>query len=123
MGRFWFGTVLMALLLAVGLYSATAIGNSQDPIAVVLEQAADTTDQNAAEALLQKAKAYWDDHWRTTAILTDHGPMDEIDSLFAQAEAYVRSANMEDFSAFCLRLSQRIRAIAEGQKPTWWNFL
>ena len=123
MGRFWIGVGLMVLLLGIGLYSAYAVDASHEPIAQALEQAAETQDSRQAEALLQQAKKAWEHHWHGTAVLADHGPMDEIDSLFAQAQAYANAEQMGDFSAFCLRLSQLIRATADQHQPTWWNFL
>ncbi|MBQ3251899.1 MAG: DUF4363 family protein [Oscillospiraceae bacterium] len=123
MGRFWFGVGLMILLLALGMYCAQAVTNSHEPIAQLLEQAAMTPQQEDAAQLLKKARQDWDHHWNGMAILSDHGPMDEIDSLFAQAEAYARQGLAEELSALCMRLSQLVRATAENHSPTWWNFL
>ena len=119
MGRFWIGIGIMAVLLGIGLYSAQAVEAIHEPIAAALEQAARETDPQ----LLEKAKQEWDSRWHGTAVLADHGPMDEIDSLFSQAQAYARAEKWGDFSAFCLRLAQLIRATADEHQPTWWNFL
>lgn len=119
MSRFLIGVGLMAVLLGVGLYSAYAIENSHEPIAQTLEQAAQARDP----MLLTQANQAWERRWHGTAILSDHGPMDEIDSLFAQAQAYAQAGSMEEFAALCLRLSQLIRATADEHQPTWWNFL
>lgn len=123
MGRFLIGLGLLLALLGIGLYSAWAMTEVHTPIAEKLEQAAETADQIQATALLQSAQAAWDHHWHSTAVLAEHAPMDEIDSLFAQADAYAKAGQMGDFSALCMRLSQRIRAAAESHRPTWWNFL
>ena len=122
MARFCIGIGLIALLLGVGLLSAGAMDTIQTPIAATLEQAAQASAPEAT-ALLENARAQWQSHWRSTAVLTDHAPMDEIDSLLSQAEAYLRDDRLGDFSALCLRVAQLIRATAEGHKPTWWNFL
>ena len=123
MGRFLFGVGLMLCLLGIGLACAWSIERAQAPILQVLEQAADTADPVQAAALLDQAWQAWNKNWCGTAALTDHEPMDEIDSLFAQTKAYVQAGQMADFSAFCLRLSALIQASAEGHAPTWWNFL
>lgn len=123
MGRFWIGAGLLVLLLGLGLYSAWAMDGVHTPIADQLEQAAATPAPEQAAALLQAAKEAWDAHWHNTAVLAEHEPMDDIDSLFAQAEMFARTGQMGDFSAMCMRLAQRIRAAAESHKPTWWNFL
>lgn len=123
MGRFWIGIGLLAFLLALGLYSAYAVEASHEPIAQALEQAAEIQDPRQAETMLQQARQNWAYHWHGTAALADHGPMDEIDSLFAQAQAYAKAGQMVDFSALCLRITQLIRATADEHQPTWWNFL
>ena len=122
MWRIFFGVGLLAALLSIGLFSAQAIEKGHEPIAITLEQAADAAPEEA-KALLTKAKEEWESRWHGTAALADHSPMDEIDSLFSQAQAYAREENMADLAAFCLRLAQLIRATADEHQPTWWNFL
>ena len=123
MGRFCIGIALMAVLLGIGLYSAHAIEQSHEPIAALLEQAAQAADPEQAAQFLQQANDRWKRRWHGTAVLSDHGPMDEIDSLFSQAQSYAQTGKREDFSAFCLRLAQLICATADEHQPTWWNFL
>lgn len=122
MWRFFFGVALLATLLGIGLYCAQAIEKGHEPIATTLEQAAKATPSQA-QALLEQARDEWERRWHGTAALADHSPMDEIDSLFSQAQAYAREENMADLAAFCLRLAQLIRATADEHQPTWWNFL
>ena len=122
MWRFLFGVGLLAALLGIGLYSAHAIEKGHAPIAQTLEQAAQASAPEA-KILLEQAKEEWKRHWHGTAALSDHSPMDEIDSLFSQAQAYAWEEHMADFSAFCLRLAQLIRATADEHQLTWWNFL
>ena len=123
MSRFLIGLGLMGLLLGLGLYSAHAIETIHDPIVQTLEQAAESRDLRQAEVLLQQAKQKWDRHRNSTATLAEHNSLDEIDSLFAQAQAYIEAGQLGDFSAFCLHLAQLLRATAEEHQPTWWNFL
>ena len=122
MWRFLFGIGLLALLLGIGLYSAHAIDKGLEPIAITLEQASQAAAPEA-KVLLEQARGEWERRWHGTAALADHSPMDEIDSLFSQAQAYAWEEQMADFSAICLRLAQLIRATADEHQPTWWNFL
>ena len=123
MGRLFLGIGLLLGLLGLGLYSAWAINDTHKPMAASLEQAAQQQEQSAAKALLQQAQQDWARHLHATATLSEHDPLEEIESLFSQAQAYVNAGQMGDFSATCLRLSQLIRATAESHNPTWWNFL
>ena len=123
MVRFWFGVGLMALLLATGLFGSWAMDTSHEPIAQALEQAAVVTDQAQASDLLHNARQDWEHHWKATAVLAAHDAMDEIDSLFALADAYADSDQTADLRAACQRLAQLIRASVDDHKATWWNFL
>ena len=119
MSRFLIGLGLMGVLLGLGLYSAHAIKENQEPIARSLEQAAREVDLQ----LLEDAQQAWDAHWHGTATISDHAPMDEIDGLFSQAKAYAQQGNTDLFCALCLKLAQLIRATADAHQPAWWNFL
>lgn len=123
LGRFFLGLGLMLALLGLGLYSAGAVKDSHTPIIQTLEAASGQPDPTAAEQLLTRARQDWDRHRHATAVLSDHGPLEEIEGLFSQAEAYLQAGQMGDFSAICLRLSQLVRATAESHSPTWWNLL
>ena len=123
MTRFWIGIALMALLLATGLYSVHTIEASHRPIIQALEQSAQTQDPEEASALLRNARRKWENHWHGTAVLSEHRSMDEIDSLFAQAEGYADGGKTADLHAACRRLAQLIQASADEHRPTWWNFL
>ena len=123
MGRLFLGIGLLLGLLGLGLYTAWAINDIHAPLAATLEAAATEQEQPAAAQLLRQAQQEWEQHLHTTATLSEHSPMEEIESLFSLAQAYSAAGQMGDFSATCLRLSQLIRAIAESHTPTWWNFL
>ena len=119
MSRFLIGLGLMGLLLSLGLYNAHAIEKSHEPIALTLEQAAREADPR----LLENARQAWDAHWHGTASVSDHAPMDEIDGLFAQLDAFREAELWGDFSACCLRISRLVEAMAEAHSLSWWNLL
>ena len=126
MKRLWLGIILAGILLVSGFWVSSLIHRASVEIAGALESAAaDALSGNfqTATAGAENAHARWESAWRKVAAVADHAPMDEIDSLFAQAQAYANAEQMGDFSAFCLRLSQLIRATADQHQPTWWNFL
>ena len=126
MGRFLLGLFLLAGLLALCL---GLMGISQEtglPVAEALEQAAEQTlsgDFSQGIALAQKAYDAWRENWRKTAALADHGPMDDIDRLFAQLKAYAQAGFREDFAALCKGIAKLISSIADSQTPSWWNIL
>lgn len=126
MGRFWLGVGLLAAFLALSLGATVFAKDTCAPISDTLEQAAQTAQLGHTEeavAMAKQARDIWTDRWHGTATFSDHAPMDEIDSLFAQLESYGQAGYTADFSALCTRLSQLIQAVAEAQHLTWWNLL
>ena len=126
MGRFWLGVCLLAVLLVLGLWINLKMTNMQQSISQTLEKAADRTmegDLSAGFALARQAKEAWEIHWRGTASVADHAPMDEIDGLFAQLAVYAKAGQSGDFAAVCNRLARLTDAIGEAHSLTWWNLL
>ena len=126
MKRIWLGLGLLALFLALGLWSAYSAGKLHIPLAHDLEKAATSAlsgDLTSGETLAKKAKELWEKQWHRSAILADHTPMDEIDGLFARLEVYTKTKNAEAFAAYCQQLAKLITATAEAHSFTWWNIL
>ena len=124
MGRIWLGSLLLAGLLVFGLWSAQSSNRTMLPIAQGLETAAEQVRagaEAAGVAGVQDAKGRWEAGWHKTAALSDHAPMDEIDSLFAQLDSY--RGNWDHYAACCDRIAQLIYAMAEVHSPAWWNVL
>lgn len=122
MARTVLGVGILIGLLLLGIFSAVAMDRIHLPISQLLQQAA---DESLPQGVLtaQKAKTLWENHWKFSATLADHAPMDEIDGLFAQLAAYEKAGLSGDFSACCLRISTLIEALAETQRLTWWSLL
>lgn len=126
MARLYLGIGLLVALLVLGLWVAGSMDDLHSPIVKNLEQAAQlclSGDFKEGAKLAQKAHGRWAGNWRRIAAVSDHTPMDEIDGLFAQAEFYAQSGNATEFAAHCARLAQRIEAVSDAQRLTWWNLL
>lgn len=126
MGRFWLGLGLMVVLLALGLWTASAMGDLHEPISGTLQKAAEQCLSGNAEngfSLARQAQRRWEGSWRRTAAVADHTPMDEIDGLFAQMETYAKAGKELEFAAYCSRLAARISAVGDAHQFTWWNLL
>ena len=126
MGRFLLGLCLLIGLLALCL---GIMGFSQEtglPVAQALEQAAEETlsgNFSQGVTLAQKAYDAWRENRQRTAALSDHAPMDTIDSLFSQLKAYAQAGFREDFAALCKGLAKLISSISDAHIPSWWNIL
>lgn len=126
MGRFCFGIGILVLFLVLGLWVSYAMNNVHQSIGETLDQAAVQAldgDLESGFLLAQQARSHWQAHWNSTASVADHAPMDEIDGLFAQLDAYRQSERPDDFAAYCARLSALVMAVGEAHSLTWWNLL
>lgn len=126
MKHFWSGIGLLAVLLALGLWTSHAMESVHTPIANSLALAAEETlsgDPDRGIAAARQARAQWERHRHATASVADHQPMEEADSLFAQMESFIAAGDVTQFAACCARLSELVRAISEAHTLTWWNLL
>ena len=124
--RFYLGIGLLALFLALGILSSVAIDKVSEPVSQDLELASREALSGDLEGSIQtarQAKEDWEASWQKVAMVADHGPMDEIDSLFAQMEVYADARDRLHFGSYCARLSELIEAVADAQRFTWWNLL
>ena len=126
MKRGWFGVGLLAILLGLGIFSSLAMGLLHEPMANMLERAADCALEGSweqAERLSLRAEENWEDMWHFSATFADHGPMEEIDSLLAQLEVYAQIRDPVSFAAVCGSLSRQLEAMGDAHELSWWNLL
>lgn len=126
MQRLWIGIALLIILLGLGLWTAIAMDKIHQPIAALLNQAAEAAlqeDWQDAAALALDAKGEWERHWSAIASVADHTPMDEIDGLFAQLPIFAREEEKSDFAAVCAQLARLTQAMGNAHSLNWWNLL
>lgn len=126
MKRFWIGAGLLVGLLIVSFWTMTAMDQVHSSISDSLDhsaQAAQAEQWRRADKLADDAESEWKKNWRFSAAMADHTALDEIDSLFAQAEVYRKNRESIAYAAACARLSQLIEALQEGHQLSWWNLL
>lgn len=109
MKRLWVGIILLLILLA----GTMAVTVAMDRIYAPMVEALEAGDLEAAEERYGR--------WRNlTAAFADHGPMEEMDALFARAEI---CGDAQERKALCAELAQRAKAMSNAHSPTWWNLL
>ena len=124
--RFWYGLGILIFFLVLGLLTAWGMGAMHEPVTGQLEQAAQVAlagDMEQGALLAKKAQAGWEKHRDLTAAAADHGPMEEIDSLFSQVEVYARAEKTVEFAAYCTRLARLVEAVGEAHSLNWQNLL
>lgn len=122
--RGWIGAGLLVLFLAMGVGTMEWMDNAHLPTGDLLEQAAESAlrgDMEKGVALGMEAKNRWKGQWQATATVADHSPMDDVDALFAEMEIYAKAGEEPHFAACCKELAQRVDAVAEAHRFSWWN--
>lgn len=126
MKRFWIGLGLLVSILAAGLWTSSRLEDIHTSISEDLQRsaaAAQTAQWEQADELADDAIEDWRDSWDFSAALADHTALDDIDSLFAQAEVYRQNRDAVSYAAVCARLAQYIDALQESHRLTWRNLL
>ena len=125
MKRGLIGISLLLILLLLGLLATFYVTGMED-ISETLRSAATlamNNDWEGAQRLRRKANEDWQNRRHFTACLTDHGTLEEIDSLLSQLEVYGTYREKLPFATVCTQLEHRLQDLSEAQKLTWWNIL
>lgn len=126
MNRFWIGVGLLLVLLGVGVWAMQAMDRVHGSIVQDLQKSVEAAqDENweAADTLAQSAASRWEESRRFVSSMADHTVLDEIDGIFAQAQAYREHRLSADYTACCARLSKLIEALQESHDLNWRNLL
>ena len=126
MKRIWIGIALLTCLLMGGLWISGFMKEAHDPVAQDIRHAGSMAQKdqwNAAQAFAERGRDRWEQKWPVTAAIADHEPMDEIDALFAQLEAYEKTRDPAAYSAICGHLGSLLEALSQGHRCKWWNLM
>lgn len=118
MRRGLIGLGLLAALLALGIWTQSRMDALHTPIAEAMSQAGALAGQERWEeagAIVQQAKQQWAQGRTLTAALADHQPMEDIESLMAQLDAFLQDQE-PDFGALCADIARRIDAMAAAHR-------
>jgi len=125
-GRFWLGIAILVLFLALGLTVTFTMQSVHAPAEAALQTAAqEALGGNFENAVASANRAYqrWLTYRNFTASVADHGPMDDVETLFAEMQVYAQAGEVPHFAACCAQLQVLLKAVAEAHSPAWWNFL
>ena len=126
MKRLWIGVAVLAVLLGLSAVMSCSLSRLHRELAQELDkagQAAMAEDWETADAFLSAAGQRWQKYRRFCASFTDHEPLEQVDSLFAQLSVCRTLSLPTDYALICTQLSELSRAIGESHSFTWWNFL
>ena len=126
MNRMWLGLCILVFLFTLGCGITYGMNQICAPISNELDAAAALVQNGQwkqARTLSHQAQKRWE-HWHDlTASVTDHEPMEEVDSLFAALEIFEKQKDALRFAESCARLSALTNAVGESQAVYWWSIL
>ena len=126
MKRFWIGITVLALLLGAGFLSSFLLERHHEPIRKALQEATEAAlEGNVAQAakLTENAERQWEHCRKWTEALVEHGILEEVECLLAEARVYIRRGDAQGLAGTCARLENLIEAIAESHHTSWQNVL
>ena len=124
--RIWFGAGLLVFLLILGICCGFLVERTCLSQARKLDRAAvlaADSDWAAARTLTQQAKQDWDQKQLLIAALCDHAPMDQIEGLFAQLEAFSDARSATSYSSTCVFLARQLESLGRSHSLTADNLL
>ena len=125
-GRELIGLVLLAVLLAAGLFTSWEMSRTHTAISRQLEDAAWfalTEDWEKARTSLAAAESSWKHHWNLSSLLADHTPMEEVDSLFARIGICSAARDSTEFAIHCGEAARKVEAMGDAHRLSWQNLL
>ena len=124
--RFILGLTILLLALVFAIGTGIVMKAIHSPGEAALTQAAELAlsgDMERAVPLAQDAYTRWQKYRSITAAFADHNPMDDTERLFREMLVYAEAGEEPHFAACCKELSQRLRAVADAHRFSWWNIL
>lgn len=111
----WFIPILLALILAVSLWSMCAIGSAADTASETIRQivqAAEQGDRQEASQLAEKLEEQWQDACGLLGFFLYREDLDEIVTKVSQIQALAVSGELDDCiveSLECARMMEHLR--------------
>ena len=126
MKHFLIAVLLISLMLAFCVWSASAITEAAQPVGKLLtaaQKAAREGSFDAAGKFAEMADAAWQENEVLFGILLRHDETDAVMRQFAALKEYASAKDGDDFSAACAELLRQVRHVQSMQLPTVENIL
>lgn len=120
------GIGILVALLVLCVACMCVLDRTTDQVASLLESAwsqASGDDFQTAARQMEKARTIWENRHGMAASLVDHQKLEEIDQGFVDLQAWLTLEEEEEFIRSCMALARQLRAMAEAEKPYYFNIL
>ena len=120
------GIGILAVLLVLCLGASWTMDRTSDQVAALLESAweqADRENLQAAAEQVEAAHRTWEQHRGISASLVDREGLGGSEQGFTDLQAWFQLGEEAEFAQSCLALAQQVRAMADAEKPYYYNIL
>lgn len=114
----WFIPILLALILAVSLWSMCAIGSAADTAGETIRQivqAAEQGDRQEASQLAEKLEEQWQDACGLLGFFLYREDLDEIVTKISQIQALAVSGELDDCIVESLECARMMEHLQESE--------
>ncbi|MBE6957527.1 MAG: DUF4363 family protein [Ruminococcaceae bacterium] len=126
MNRLWIGIVILFLLLGLGvglMWGSVAFFGSLSQKVEACGEAALRGNWAFVARETAECEEKWEKYAHFWASFTDHAPVEQVETLFAQLELYKKQRLSVEFAACCRSLAKEADAIGESHGIAWWSIL
>ena len=113
------GIAVLVLLLALCL----GADRTAEQVCSLLEAAWSSETLDEAAGQVAAAHRIWEKNRGISASLVDHERLEDVDEGFSDLQAWLQLGEESEFARTCLSLVKQIRAMAESEKPYYYNIL
>lgn len=120
------GIGILAVLLAVCIFSSVWVAKSVETAQAALSEAVQALNRGDLDAAMlrgEDAATQWNRHANVFGVFLSHEEIDEISVGFSNLRAYADNGASEDYRVCCAELLFRLSHIAQMDIPFYYNFL
>ena len=119
----WEGAVPCGAVYALCLGAAWSLDRTAEQVCSLLEAAWSSETLDEAAGQVAAAHRIWEKNRGISASLVDHERLEDVDEGFSDLQAWLQLGEESEFARTCLSLVKQIRAMAESEKPYYYNIL
>ena len=103
--------------------AAWSLDRTAEQVCSLLEAAWSSETLDEAAGQVAAAHRIWEKNRGISASLVDHERLEDVDEGFSDLQAWLQLGEESEFARTCLSLVKQIRAMAESEKPYYYNIL
>lgn len=122
MTKMYIALALLAVIVAAGFTEYTATRNAADEVLAYIEQAKESSGEDAAE-LCRQARDVWHERKPLLQLFLPHPDLDAADVAIEKLLIYSQLHDSANTKIYLSEFEERIYAIKDGEEISIFNFM